>query len=494
MSAQNDNREITILESKGILIKDQMYHVVLTDRRIILTSFFDHKPRSINLPDVQKTELAINDYGDPIIIVFAPSVAGEIKKVILHFSKKNFTDPQMVSSLWSSEINKMIQRIVPVSPDITPKVSPGITPKVSPDITPKKGSPIPAFCIKCGTKFVDGSVFCNKCGSKIIYPAQPIPLQQGEESIRENVKTPDISMGKIEIKQESVKPEQPKQEPVKPEQLKQEPVKPEQEKISLSAPDNSATKEKVPVAAPLKTDPPGKISGSTPSGKRKTAIIAVSALVGIILLIAVFFVLVPSVLPVFNLTFPGMNFTVPESSVTASATVPLVPTTTIATTTRTLATPVQTSTPVRTTATPVRTSTPQQTTTTPTQTSIPAVVIVPPLFTTVPGDPWSVFISYPSLFNAGNAAGIFALLSENMKSHYPLDSVNNELATARSNGYSIEKIQGNNQIIEEDSAILEVEITWKISGSPQTSTPRFYLVYENNQWKLDSLIVNPYTS
>ena len=135
-----------------------------------------------------------------------------------------------------------------------------------------------------------------------------------------------------------------------------------------------------------------------------------------------------------------------------------------------------------------------QSSATPEQTLSPEDTSAQPAPTPAPGDPSKVLDSYPSLFNAGNAAGIFALLSENMKSHYPLDSVNNELATARSNGYSIEKIQGNNQIIEEDSAILEVEITWKISGSPQTSTPRFYLVYENNQWKLDSLIVNPYTS
>ena len=484
MISPADSHEMTVFESKGILIHDQIFHAVLTDRRIILTRYSDNKLSigSIYLADIQNIEEETDDAGDPVLMVVTPSSKGELKKVVLHFSQKNFPDPLPVRSRWYTEINRMATSTIPQPPGPTAQS------------TTKKDSFITAFCVTCGKKYGDGSLFCNVCGTKIIYPAQPMPLQQGEESIRENVKTPDISMGKIEIKQESVKPEQPKQEPVKPEQLKQEPVKPEQEKISLSAPDNSATKEKVPVAAPLKTDPPGKISGSTPSGKRKTAIIAVSALVGIILLIAVFFVLVPSVLPVFNLTFPGMNFTVPESSVTASATVPLVPTTTIATTTRTLATPVQTSTPVRTTATPVRTSTPQQTTTTPTQTSIPAVVIVPPLFTTVPGDPWSVFISYPSLFNAGNAAGIFALLSENMKSHYPLDSVNNELATARSNGYSIEKIQGNNQIIEEDSAILEVEITWKISGSPQTSTPRFYLVYENNQWKLDSLIVNPYTS
>jgi len=171
---------MTILKTKGILIKDQNYHAVLTNRRILLTSAADQKLRSINLPDVQKIEVAADDSGDPVIILFVPSVAGEVKKVILHFSQKNFPDPRQVSSLWSSEIMKRIQPTVPVPPDTIPK----------------KGSSPPAFCVTCGKKVVDGSVFCNNCGTKIIYPTQPMPLQQGEESIRENVKTPDISMGK----------------------------------------------------------------------------------------------------------------------------------------------------------------------------------------------------------------------------------------------------------------------------------------------------------
>jgi hypothetical protein len=127
----------------------------------------------------------------------------------------------------------------------------------------------------------------------------------------------------------------------------------------------------------------------------------------------------------------------------------------------------------------------------PEQTLIPDITSTQPEPTLAPGDPSTVMVSYPSLFNTGNSAGLFALLSENMKSHYPVDTLNNEFTTARSNGYTIEKIQVNNQIIEENSAILEVIISWKVAGSPTTSTPRLFLVYEDNQWKLDSLIVHP---
>jgi len=78
-----------------------------------------------------------------------------------------------------------------------------------------------------------------------------------------------------------------------------------------------------------------------------------------------------------------------------------------------------------------------------------------------------------------------------MKLQYPVDTLNTELAIAGSNGYTIEKIQVTKQIIEENSAILGVTISWKVAGSPTTSTPKFFLVYENNQWKLDSLILSP---
>ena len=127
----------------------------------------------------------------------------------------------------------------------------------------------------------------------------------------------------------------------------------------------------------------------------------------------------------------------------------------------------------------------------PEQTLTPEDTSAQPAPTPAPGDPSKVLDSYPSLFNAGNGAGLSALLSENMKVHYPVDTLNTELATAGSNGYTIEKIQVTKQIIEENSAILGVDISWKVAGSPTTSTPKFFLVYENNQWKLDSLIVRP---
>ena len=118
MKSPADSHEMTILESKGILIHDQIFHAVLTDRRIILTRYSDNKLsiRSIYFADIQKIEEDTDDSGDPVIIVVTPSANGKIKKVVLHFSQKNFPDPHKESSLWASEINKMLQSVSRVSP------------------------------------------------------------------------------------------------------------------------------------------------------------------------------------------------------------------------------------------------------------------------------------------------------------------------------------------------------------------------------------------
>jgi len=125
----------------------------------------------------------------------------------------------------------------------------------------------------------------------------------------------------------------------------------------------------------------------------------------------------------------------------------------------------------------------------PEPTPIPEVPSAQPAFTSAPGDPSSVLVSYPDLFNTGNREGLYALLSENMKLYSPI--VDSELAAARSNGYIIEKIQVTNQIIEENTAIVDVDISWMVAGTSTTSSPRFFLVHENDQWKLDSLILSP---
>ena len=161
MISPADNHEMTVFESKGILIHDQIFHAVLTDRRIILTRYSDNKLSigSIYVADIQKIEEETDDAGDPVLMVVTPSAKGELKKVVLHFSQENFPDPHKESSLWASEINRMLQSVFWVSPSPAPK---------KPPVTQ-------AFCVRCGTKCTDGSDFCTTCGTKIIYPAEPLP-------------------------------------------------------------------------------------------------------------------------------------------------------------------------------------------------------------------------------------------------------------------------------------------------------------------------------
>ena len=317
MNYPADSHEMTILESKGILIHDQIFHAVLTDRRIILTRYSDNKLSigSIYLADIQKIEENTDDSGDPVIIVVTSCAIGEIKKVVLHFSKENFSDPHKESSLWASEINTLIQPTVPFSPG---------------EIT-KKDPSTPVLCGTCGNTVAAGSVFCNLCGTKIINPVQQNLPEQREESVQDDIIAPEISTGDNE---------------------------PAPEKISVSDADDSDTGENVPVMEPLPKEHEKKESFFTGSFQRKHAIIVVVALASVILLITAFFVFVPSGSTGFSFTFPGINFTVPSFNGTPSDTSHVVTTPTIQQIPRIPANPTQTRAPAQTRPTPVQTTKP----------------------------------------------------------------------------------------------------------------------------------------
>jgi hypothetical protein len=455
MNPPDDSPEITSLESNGILIKDQLYRAVLTNRRIIFTGYSDQKSRSIVQRDIQRIELDTDAAGDPVLIIFTSTVLGEMKKVILHFSKKNFPDPLPVRSLWYTEINMNLQPATSVSPPTIP-ITP-TTPKI-PVTTPTKPPVTQAFCVRCGSKFTDGSVFCNKCGIKIIYPAQPLPPDQIDTRVRDSVKIPEVPLKKIDQPPKEIQQEiSTEKNELTPKEI--------QKTTPFSAPVVSDTTENVlvPATPSPEPEPSGIVSSSTNFPSRKTAVYGISALVGIIVFITIFFIVLPSASNGFDLTSLGMNSTTPEVKDSASTFSPDVSLIT----------------------TPKPTYAPEI----PEQQPVTVVPFSQPAFTPVPGDPASVLESYPSLFNSGNTAGLADISSENLKSYSPI--VNSELAVARSNGITIDKIQVNNQSIEGNDAILDVDILWKVAGSQVTSSPRFFLVYEGNQWKLDTLILSP---
>ncbi|MDD1684915.1 MAG: hypothetical protein LUQ19_03380, partial [Methanoregula sp.] len=56
MNAPDDSREITILDSKGIQIKNHYYRIVLTSRRMMFDSASDNVHRSIPLSFIRGVE------------------------------------------------------------------------------------------------------------------------------------------------------------------------------------------------------------------------------------------------------------------------------------------------------------------------------------------------------------------------------------------------------------------------------------------------------
>jgi hypothetical protein len=428
MSAPDDSHEITILESKGIQIKNHYYRIVLTSRRIIFDSASDNVHRSIPLSFIRGVEPGTDYSGDPVITVSALSARGEEKNVILRFSQSDFPDPQQMRSHWYSEIRERIEQ----------------PPQVLPDITPGNVPPATVFCTKCGKKLVESSVFCDRCGAEILHTVKPAPPEQRDDRIQEQVMRPAVSTG--------------------------ETGRPRKEQSFAFTGDPGTGKTALATASP----PRGrwkKRSFFSDFPPKKSAFIIGACLAVVIIAAAVFLIVFPAGVPAFNLTSPGMNITFPDLSAVALPSSPDGNTGTNAENPGSAANPEEPSIPV---VTPSR-----------------------PALTFAPGDPGAVLATYPSLFNNGDGAGLRDLLSENVQSHYSLDTLNKDLATARSKGYSIEKIHVTNQIIEEDSATLDADIYWNTAGSSLTPSPKpylayeLYLVYENNQWKLDSLILSP---
>jgi hypothetical protein len=198
---------------------------------------------------------------------------------------------------------------------------------------------------------------------------------------------------------------------------------------------------------------------------KKSAVLIGAILAVVILIAAVFFITAPSGSPGFNLTIPGTSSVIPGIG---AGGIPPGPTATTATGSETPASGAM-----------------------PEDTSMPEVTTARPALTIAPGDPGTILSQYPSLFNAEDGNGIWAMLATDIRSQYSLDDLNNDLDVARSIGNSIDSIRITNQIIDGDHATLIVDVAWKTADTPVTGTQNLVLVREDNQWKLDTLILHP---
>jgi hypothetical protein len=422
MNAPDDSHEITILESKGIQIKNHHYRIVLTSRRMMFDSASDNIHRSIPLSFIRGVEPGTDYSGDPVITVSALSAKGEIKKVVLRFSQTDFPDPQQMRSHWYSEMREITEQ----------------PPQVLPDIFPENVPPGPVFCTKCGKKLAGGSVFCDQCGTKVLHPVKPAPPDRRDDGIQDRVIQPAVSARETGLPRKSQ---------------------------SSAYRDDPGSGKKAPVTASRPEARCKKRSFFSGLSQKKSVLIIAACLAAVVMVAAFFLILSPSGLLAFNLTSPIMNLSFPDLSAGA------VPVSIGGNTGNSAENP----------GSPEKTE----------EISVPLETPARTALTFAPGDPGAVLATYPSLFNNGDGAALRDLLSENMKSHYPVDTLNTELATARSNGYSIQKIQVTDETVEEDSAMLNADISWKTVRSSTTSSPKWFLISENGQWKLDSLVFSP---
>jgi len=309
---------------------------------------------------------------------------------------------------------------------------PGISP-----ISLQASLSVPAFCSKCGNRLAGGSAFCDRCGASVPGTSQPLPASGDYGRGRGQAGLPDISLGNIGL--------------------------PPRDRLPSVA--QQRGREKIPVAASPGKGPWKKRTLSAGSIIKKPAVIGGIVFVAIVIVAAALMMTAPSGSHAAKPASSDQKFSLPVLGDVGMPTIPVINT---GSGQETPDSPAIRQEPLESEVTPARSA-----------------------LTLVPGDPGELLSKYPSLFNSGDSAGLRAILSENMKSHHPLETLDSELAAARTKGYRIQKIRVLEQILEEGSAIIDADITWTTGVSSSTSSPKLFLLYENDQWKLDCLILNP---
>jgi hypothetical protein len=425
MVRPQDPDETIILEASGVLIKSQKYNAVLTKKRIIFTGESDKIPRDTPVDEIQRAEPDINEWGTELELVLSVlSKSGEIKKVILHFSKKAFVHAENERNRWLLEINNLIQKRDAGKTRLTERKT--VPARQETPQKPFLPAEVPlGFCIKCGTRAVEGAVFCNRCGARIVYPEGPAPATQHTRPVEAEEwpddETPVVSREKIRVPQKT-----------------------------LSFPDKEKTYDKIPFTSrdSHKDMEIPKRRFSLPD-KRKLAGIAILCLGGLLLVLLGLFVVAPTAIPGYNNTSAGRDLAIPGLNMTALGFNPFgnVSTTSGGPSSQDL--------------------------------TVPA------------SDPSPVLDHYAASFKIGDGTSLYNLLSENAKSQSGPDAVNNGLAASLSNGNMIETVQVMQKEINGNRATLVADISWNVLGVPQVSTTTIPFVLENNEWKLDTLILSP---
>jgi len=214
--------ETVILRTQGIFVKSIPFEGILTNKRIILLDKAKNllPQKEIPLVTIKDLEVGENAIRDQIITLSVVAKSGEVRQMILTFSRQTGGNRIRERDAWakalkeniSSSFEQVIRKVIPgrgpapnkaertVPPRIEvissesekpspvkktslekeTKLRPVLkisestkTPSLSP--SPKKASDVSAsgfgtYCSRCGNRVPEGSGFCNRCGTPIVIP------------------------------------------------------------------------------------------------------------------------------------------------------------------------------------------------------------------------------------------------------------------------------------------------------------------------------------
>lgn len=414
---------------ENIAIKSGRYRIVLTEMRIFLISDRGNKPAEIDLNDIESVDPDQHATGDPSVTLGVISRTGEIRTIILVFSPRNNRQRVVERDQWIADIRARTSRQRRQSP---------------PPET--RGTPAPAGYaarhpgggeIAVPSQRID-PVFCSHCGK----PAVPDALFCG--SCGSRIVYPAYPSGAP-----AEAPERTARQAAPVESRIAVPERRKYQDIPLVP--NDTGRAKGP-SRPVKTSVQRKRMAFP--GKAKLAAIAGIACVALVLIILFTGIAGPlDPLSILNMSGNASTAATPAASVTVSP---------------------------EPAARVIPEATPE-----PTPEEIPAG-------TDSAADsnpPDTVFDQYLSSYNAGDAAGLYELLSANAKSANSLDSVTSSITAFMDSGVYIGAYDLISSDVQENSATLELDIIWVKQGEPVTVRETIPFVREDGLWKLEKLVV-----
>ena len=237
--------EKVLLRTQGIFVKSIPFEGILTNKRIFLVDRAKNllPPKEILLETIKKIESSENAIRDQTLTLYIEANTGEIRQMILTFSRQTGGNrvrerdewKQVIAENMTSSFEQVIRKVIPgadqaqkkpqsvASPRIevvntmapagagpgaraTPKKeiegvhtlkriietgsvpAPSHPPGQSPPEPPVREPVAPpavthVFCTRCGNKVSSDSAFCNRCGTPIVVPAgmkpSPSPYPAG---------------------------------------------------------------------------------------------------------------------------------------------------------------------------------------------------------------------------------------------------------------------------------------------------------------------------